>query len=228
MTLATAALAFSAVSALGSIRQGQAQANQLTARGQGLVVQADFTRLRGRQEALKSKREAVNGLQAILENLARVTAVAGAGNVEAFTGNALGAKNKTLNVGGLNVVVSKENAVITRLVANFQARQFEFQAAQAFAAAGAARTAGLTSALFTLGTGIFQFGALGGFGASTPPVGGLPGTSAAGAGSFGGAAGPGFSVPSFRGIAGSSLALPIPPPISPSAVPGYSVPTFGA
>jgi hypothetical protein len=172
MTLATAALAFSAVSALGSIRQGQAQANQLIARGQGLVVQADFTRLRGRQEALKSKREAVNGLQAILENLARVTAVAGAGNVDAFTGNALGAKNKTLNVGGLNVVVSKENAVITRLVANFQARQFEFQAAQAFAAAGAARTAGITSALVTLGAGVFQFGALGGFGASTPPVGG--------------------------------------------------------
>jgi len=172
MTLATAALAFSAVSALGQIRQGQAQANQLIARGQGLLVQADFTRLRGRQEALKSKREAVNGLQAILENLARVTAVAGAGNVDAFTGNALGAKNKTLNVGGLNVVVSKENAVITRLVANFQARQFEFQAAQAFAAAGAARTAGITSALFTIGTGVFQFGALGGFGASTPATAG--------------------------------------------------------
>ena len=172
MTLATASLAFSAISALGQIRQGQAQANQLTARGQGLLVQADFTRLRGRQEALKSKREAVNVLQAILENLARVTAVAGAGNVDAFTGNALGAKNKTLNVGGLNVVVSKENAVITRLVANFQARQFEFQAAQAFAAAGAARTAGITSALFTIGTGVFQFGTLGGFGASTPATAG--------------------------------------------------------
>ena len=182
MTLATAALAFSAVSALGQIRQGQAQANQLTARGQGLLVQADFTRLRGRQEALKSKREAVNVLQAILENLARVTAVAGAGNVDAFTGNALGAKNKTLNVGGLNVVVAKENAVITRLVANFQARQFEFQAAQAFAAAGAARSAGLTSALFTIGTGIFQFGTLGGFGASTPAtVGAASGASGAGA-----------------------------------------------
>ena len=175
MTLATAALAFSAVSALGQIRQGQAQANQLTARGQGLLVQADFTRLRGRQEALKSKREAVNGLQAILENLARVTAVAGAGNVDAFTGNALGAKNKTLNVGGLNVVVAKENAVITRLVANFQARQFEFQAAQAFAAAGAARTAGITSALFTIGTGVFQFGALGGFGGA--PVGATAGAA---------------------------------------------------
>lgn len=194
MTLATAALAFSAVSALGQIRQGQAQANQLIARGQGLLVQADFTRLRGRQEALKSKREAVNGLQAILENLARVTAVAGAGNVDAFTGNALGAKNKTLNVGGLNVVVAKENAVITRLVANFQARQFEFQAAQAFAAAGAARTAGITSALFTIGTGVFQFGALGGFGGA--PVGATAGAASGASGATGAGAIP-SGLPSF-------------------------------
>jgi len=164
MSLAGIGLAFSAASALGQIRQGQAQAAGLRARGQGLLVQADFERLRGRQEALKSKREAVNQLQAILEALARTTAVAGAGNINPFSGNPEGIKIKALNVGGLNVVVAKENEAITRLVANFQASQYEFAAGQAFAAASAAKSAGITSALFTLGSGLFSFGQAGGFG----------------------------------------------------------------
>jgi len=179
-------LALSAASALGQYRQGQAQAAGLKARGQGLLVQADFTRLQGRQEALKSKREAVNQLQAILEALARTTAVAGAGNIDPFSGNPEGVKIKALDVGGLNVVVSKENEAITRLVANFQASQYEFQAGQAFRAAAAAKGAGLTSALFTLGSGLFMFGQTGGFGNL---FGGAPTTAAAtsGAGNvFGG------------------------------------------
>lgn len=228
MSLAQAGLVLTAVSALGQYRQGQAQAAGLKSRGQGLLVQADFTRLQGRQEALKSKREAVNQLQAILEALARTTAVAGAGNVDPFSGNPEGIKIKALDVGGLNVVVSKENEAITRLVANFQASQYEFQAGQAFRAAVAAKGAGLTSALLTLGTGALFFAQAGGFGGS--PAGGLPGTSGVGgsAGSFGGQAGGGFPAMSFGGSPGSSLAFPTPPPISPFAVPGYPVTTFGA
>jgi hypothetical protein len=164
MSLAGIGLALTAASALGQIRQGQAQAAGLRARGQGLLVQADFERLRGRQEALKSKREAVNQLQGILEALARTTAVAGAGNIDPFSGNPEGIKIKALDVGGLNVVVARENAAITRLVANFQASQFEFAAGQAFAAASAAKSAGMTNALLTLGTGAFFFGQAGGFG----------------------------------------------------------------
>ena len=164
------ALAMGAASAAGKVRQGQAQAAGLKARGQGLLVQADFERLRGRQEALKSKREAVNQLQAILEALARTTAVAGAGNVDAFSGNPEGVKTKILDVGGLNVVVAKENEAITRLVANFQASQFEFQAGQAFAAAKAAKQAGVTNALFTMGMAVASFGAAGGFGGAATPA----------------------------------------------------------
>jgi len=177
------ALALTVAGAAGQVRQGQAQAAGLRARGQGLLVQADFERLRGRQEALKSKREAVNQLQAILEALARTTAVAGAGNINPFSGNPEGIKIKALNVGGLNVVVAKENEAITRLVANFQASQFDFAAGQAFAAASAAKSAGITNALFTLGSGLFSFGLAGGFGkagatATTTTVGGS--TSAVG------------------------------------------------
>jgi hypothetical protein len=176
-------LALTAASALGQYRQGQAQAAGLRSRGQGLLVQADFTRLQGRQEALKSKREAVNQLQAILEALARTTAVAGAGNINPFSGNPEGIKIKALNVGGLNVVVAKENEAITRLVANFQASQYEFAAGQAFRAASAAKSAGITNALFTLGSGLFMFGQAGGFGGSAAT------TTATGGGAFSATAG---------------------------------------
>jgi len=166
-------LAFSAASALGSIRQGQAQAAGLEARGQGLLVQADFETLKGRQDSLKSKREAVNQLQAIIEGLARTTAVAGAGHIDPFSGSPEGVKIKALDVGGLNVVTAKENEQITRLVANFQADQLAFASRQAFHAASAARTGGITSALFTLGAGLFSFGQAGGFGDLFKSTGGL-------------------------------------------------------
>jgi hypothetical protein len=214
-----------AVAAFAQIKQGEAQAAGLKSQGNALLVKADFTKLKGRQDALKDKTKVVQGLQAILENLARVTAVAAAGNVDAFTGSAVGAKNKNLNVGGLNVVVSRENSLITQLLANDQARQFEFQAGQAYAAAGAARQNGITSALFTLGMGLFQFGMLGGFGGPTAGgvSGGAAGAGANAGGSFGGIAGGGFApistAPGNFGVA---------PPISPNAVSGYPVTTFGA
>jgi hypothetical protein len=224
MTLAAAALAMTAVSAFAQIKQGQAQGAQLDTKGNALTQQAKFVRLKGRQDSLKFKRDAVIQLQGILENLARVTAVAGAGNVDAFSGSAVGAKNKNLNVGGLNVLQAKDNAFMTIGFANAQAQQMDFQAGQLHQAASGARSNGITSALFTIGMGMFQFAQLGGFGGSPTGLSGAGGTGAStGAGGFGGNVGGGFpTIPTSGGGFG------VQPPISPSAVPGYSVTTFGA
>jgi hypothetical protein len=170
--MAMAVLAMSAVSAFSQFRQGQAQSASLKGQARGLDVQADFERLRGRQEALKHKKQANDKLQSILEAMARTTAVAGAGNIDPFSGNPEGIRIKGLNVGGTDVITAKENAQITTLVAKFQADQLNYQATRARLAAREAKKAGVTNALMTLGQGMFMYGQLGGtipgFGAATP------------------------------------------------------------
>jgi len=149
-------------SAFAQIRQGQAIAAQYEGQARGLEVQADFERFRGRQEALKHKREANNQLQAILENLARTTAIAGAGNVDPFTGSPEGVKKRILDGGGSNVVTASENARMTQLVGQFQANQFLHSAAQARLAGRTAKRSATMSAIFTLASGAFNFAQAGG------------------------------------------------------------------
>ena len=182
MSWAAAALAMSAVSALGQIRAGQAQGNILTARGQGLNVEAKFKRLEGRREALKDKKVVVDKLTEVVAALATTNAAAGAGNIDPFSGNPLGLKIKTRKVGGTDALVAKENAAITILLFNEQAKQLEFAAQQAFAAAGAARSAGVTNALFTLGSSFAMFGMSGGFSAAPTAGAGAGATAGAGQG----------------------------------------------
>jgi len=157
-----AVLALSALSAIGQVRVGQAQAASLRGQAQGFDVQADYERLRGRQEGLTHKRQAVNQLTSILEALARTTAVAGVGNADPFSGNPEGLKIKALNVGGQNYITARENQRIKELVADFQANQFNYKATQARAAAKAAVSASWTNALLTLGQGAFMYAQLGG------------------------------------------------------------------
>ena len=158
-------IALSVGSAAMQIRQGQAAAAQYEGQARGLEVQADWERFKGRQEALKHKREANNQLQAILENLARTTAIAGAGNVDPFTGSPAGVKTRILDVGGRNVVTATENAEITKLVGQFQASQFLHAASQARAAGKAAKSSATFGALATLAGGAFNFAQAGGFSA---------------------------------------------------------------
>ena len=89
MSMAVAAAAMAGVQkAVSSLRQGQQQAVGFISQAQGFEAQSEFKRFEGKQESLGFKAAAVNKLQEILENLARTNAVAGAGNVDAFTGSA--------------------------------------------------------------------------------------------------------------------------------------------
>lgn len=163
MSLAVAGLALSGVSAAAQYRAGQANAAGLVGQAQGLEVQADFVRLKGKQDALKHKRQAVDQLQGILEALARKTAVSARGYADPFSGNPEGIARKTLNVGGLNFITASENADIVRLVADGQAAQYEYSATRARAAAKSAKQAGMMNALFTLGSAGVMYGMSGGF-----------------------------------------------------------------
>ena len=108
------------VQAVSSLRQGQQQAVGFISQAQGFEAQSEFKRFEGKQESLKFKAAAVNKLQEILENLARTNAVAGAGNVDAFTGSAEQNKTRGLNVGGLDLLTIKDNEEMSIMVANFK------------------------------------------------------------------------------------------------------------
>jgi len=171
------AIALSAVSALSQYRQGQAIEAQYKGQAQGLEVQAQYENLKARQTALQSRTEANNQLRAILENLARTTAVAGAGNVDPFTGSAEGVKKKILDVGGRNVITATENARMHVLAGQFQASQLTFQANQLRFAGREVRRQATTSAMLTMAAAGFNFYQAGGMNSmssffNTSPTGG--------------------------------------------------------
>ena len=164
MIFAAAGLAFSAISAYGQYRAGQAANAAAIGQAQGLERQAEFARFRGRQAALSHKQEANDQLQAILENLARSSAVAAAGNVDAFTGSADGVKRRIMKYGGRNVIKATENARITELMGGFQANQYLFQATQVRLAGKEAKRQAKFAAIMTIAKGVAGFGQAGGFG----------------------------------------------------------------
>ena len=184
MIFAAAGLAFSAISAYGQYRAGQAANAAAIGQAQGLERQAEFARFRGRQAALSHKQEANDQLQAILENLARSSAVAAAGNVDAFTGSADGVKRRVMKYGGRNVIKATENARLTELMGGFQANQYLFQATQVRLAGKEAKRQAKFSAIMTIAKGVAGFGQAGGFG-----FGGSTGVADLG----------GFSAPSVTG-----------------------------
>jgi len=209
MSMAVAAAAMAGVQAVSSLRQGQQQAVGFISQAQGYEAQAEFKRFEGKQESLKFKAAAVNKLQEILENLARTNAVAGAGNVDAFSGSAEQNKVRGLNVGGLDLLTMKDNEEMSIMVANFQAEQLLFAGRQARAAAANAMSNARMNALFSLAQGAFTYAMLSTPGAPPGGVGATAGAAPAGganlAGGFGtGAAGsfyPGGKAGTFQAIA---------------------------
>ena len=209
MSMAVAAAAMAGVQAVSSLRQGQQQAVGFISQAQGLEAQSEFKRFEGKQESLKFKAAAVNKLQEILENLARTNAVAGAGNVDAFTGSAEQNKVRGLNVGGLDLLTIKDNEEMSIMVANFQAEQLLFAGRQARAAAANAMSNARLNAVFSLAQGAFMYGMLQTPGAPPGGVGATAGAAPAGGanltGGFGtGSAGsfyPGGKAGTFQAIA---------------------------
>ena len=187
MSMAVAAVAMSAVQAVGAIRAGNQQAAGLIGRAQGLESQAQFKRFEGKQESLKHKAAAVNKLQEILENMARTNAVAGAGNVDAFSGSAEQNKVRGLDVGGMDLLTIKDNEDMSIRIAAFQADQLNFAAQRARQAAGEARKSGMLNAVMALGQGAMNAAMLSG---GAPTAAGMPGAAPAGGanltGGFGG------------------------------------------
>lgn len=145
-------LALSAVSAIGQIQAGRAQAK-------GLAAQATMERMRAKQEALKYRQQGVEALRRTVGTMASINAMAGTGGIDPFSGSAQSLSTYALSKGANEFYTARDNTVITLRGGELQAQQYQQQAKSAV-------RAGLFAAAGTLGSAGLAYGQLGGAPAS--------------------------------------------------------------
>jgi len=140
MTSAAAAPALYAVAGL------QAVTGMMAARAQakGYAAQATMARMQGAQEALKYKQQGVQVLDNILRTQSAITARAGAGGIDPFSGSAKALNQFALARGAEELYTTREGQVIAR-------KGGEMQAAQYMSAARSATMQGLVGAATAFG-----------------------------------------------------------------------------
>lgn len=114
--------------------------------GKGLAAQAGYTRMQARQEAIKYKQQAVAVLDNILATSAEITARAGAGGIDPFSGSAEDLQTLALAKGAQELYTVRDNELIALRGGEMQARQYMLEAR-------AAKQAGFAAAIGTLGQG---------------------------------------------------------------------------
>lgn len=165
MTVAAAGLALSAVSAVGQIQAGRAQAR-------AYERQAEVAKLQAKRTEIQHKQQGVEVLRRLRQNLSTVNARAAAGGMDPYSGTPQGIKDYGTRLGTEEFYLTQENAALSLVTGEINAAQYRDAASQA-------RRQGFYSAIGTMGTAFATYGAIG----SAPSgVGGF-----AGGGSVGGA-----------------------------------------
>lgn len=154
-------VASTAVSAVGSIQAGRAQARGLMAQAQQAAEMATMRRTQARSEVLKYKQQGVEVLNRILENDAAIVARAGAGGIDPFSGSARSLQQFALSKGAGELYMGMDNAIIQDRMGELSAKQYEAQAGQLSAQAGTAKRAGYINALATIAKGAVTYSTLG-------------------------------------------------------------------
>ena len=157
------ALPFVAV-ALGAMgAAAQVQAGKTTAAG--YMAQATQSRTQAKSEELKYKQQGVAVLDNILRTQATLTARAGAGGIDPFSGSAGALQQYALAQGAKENYMARDNAIIVLRSGELQAQQYESAARAAIAQARGA-------AFMTLASSAVSAGMLGSLG-SVPPAPGI-------------------------------------------------------
>ena len=114
-------MAIAAVGGMADMKAAKAQAG-------GLQAQATLTRMQGRQEALKYKKQGLSVLDNILATSAAINARAGAGNIDSSSGSAMALKKYAQAKGADEYYMSREGQIITMRQAELQAIEYGKQA----------------------------------------------------------------------------------------------------
>ena len=139
MTAAEIPLVMAGVSAVATIAGGQAQAKmanaqaaaaQQAAQQQAMASlrEATMQRMQTRSEVLKYKEQGVRTLENIVQTMASVNAMAGAGGIDPFSGSAASLGQFALARGADEFYTARDNATITLRAGEMQAGVFEEEA----------------------------------------------------------------------------------------------------
>jgi len=121
--------------------QGVIKMQTAQTKAKGLAGQATQARLQSKQESLKYKQQSVAVLDNILRTQSAITARAGAGSIDPFSGSAANLSRYALAEGVKEMYTIQDNELITLRGGEMQAQQYMRQARGVM-------QAGLTSAAF--------------------------------------------------------------------------------
>ncbi len=146
-----AMLAFAAVSALSSIRQGEQQAERFR-------FEAQQAELQGRQNALNYNRQALAVFERQQKISGSIRARAAAGGIDPLTGSPLSIDQSNAQRAGYEMQIARENAELAAAGGLAQSQQL-------YGAATVAEAAGITGAIGKVGMAYAMYGQ-----SATPPA----------------------------------------------------------
>lgn len=146
-----AMLAFAAVSALSSIRQGEQQAERFR-------FEAQQAELQGRQNALNYNRQALIAFERQQKISGAIRARAAAGGIDPLTGSPLSIDQMNAQRAGYEIQIARENAELAAAGGLAQSQQL-------YGAATVAEASGITSALGKVGMAYAMYNQ-----SATPPA----------------------------------------------------------
>ena len=138
-----AMLAFAAVSALSSIRQGEQQAERFR-------FEAQQAELQGRQNALNYNRQALIAFERQQKISGAIRARAAAGGIDPLTGSPLSVDQMNAQRANYEIQIARENAELAAAGGLAQSQQL-------YGAATVAEAAGITSAIGKIGMGYAMY-----------------------------------------------------------------------
>jgi len=148
-------LALSAVSAVGQIQAGRAQAR-------AYQRQAEIEKLKAKRTEIQYKEQGVAVLRKLRQNLSTVTARAASGGLDPYSGTPQSIKDYGAKTGTEEFYLAQENAALALVTGDINAAQYRDAASQA-------RRQGFYNAIGTMGMAVGTYSALGGPDASLNP-----------------------------------------------------------
>ena len=137
--------AFAALSGAAQIQGARSQAK-------GLAAQATQTRIQARSDMLKYKQQGVAVLDNILRTEANITARAGAGNIDPFSGSAMALRFGALAKGAEEFYLAREGGMIVTATGEAQAREYMRQGRAGIQAATIGAIANIGTAYYMQST----------------------------------------------------------------------------
>ena len=141
-------LALSAVSAVGQIQAGRAQAR-------AYQRQAEIEKLKAKRTEIQYKEQGVAVLKKLRQNLSTVTARAASGGLDPYSGTPQSIKDYGAKTGTEEFYLAQENAALALVTGDINAAQYRSAASQA-------RRQGFYNAIGTMGMAVGTYGAIGG------------------------------------------------------------------